>query len=131
MNFLPKIKSLFSLAEQNTNAPSMTVRANGSQEWRVNGKLHRVDGPAYISGDYQIWYLNGELHRTDGPAVTVSNRHLWWLNGGLHRTDGPAIIDGDCQEWYLHGEKYTFNDWLKNVNATPEEKTMLRLKWAK
>jgi len=33
--------------------------------------------------------------------------------------------------WYLNGEKYTFDDWLVKLNVTPEEKAILRLKWAK
>jgi hypothetical protein len=62
-------------------------------EWRLNGKLHRTDGPAIerANGD-RLWYLNGKLHRTDGPAIEHADDYReWYLNGKLHRTDGPAL----------------------------------------
>jgi len=31
----------------------------------------------------------------------------------------------------LNGKKYQFKVWIDKLKATPEEKTMLRLKWAK
>jgi len=112
-----------------TEQPVMYTTDDGAQVWYLNGERHRVDGPAYIDGICQEWYLNGELHRTDGPAVIDGGHQAWYLNGELHNTDGPAIISGDYQAWYLNGVKCQFNDWIKKVNATPEEKTMLRLKW--
>jgi hypothetical protein len=56
---------------------------NGRKEWRLNGKLHRIDGPAmeWISGTKQ-WFINGKLHRTDGPAIELaSGSNSWWVNG--------------------------------------------------
>ena len=53
-------------------------------EWRLNGKLHREDGPAleYADGSKE-WWLNGKLHRVDGPAVeyAADGSEEWWLNG--------------------------------------------------
>jgi len=83
--------------------------SDGSQNWRLNGKLHRTDGPADIRADgSQCWYLNGKQHREDGPAVIRANgSQFWWLNGQLHRTDGPAVIWADgTQNWWLNGEKH-------------------------
>ena len=59
------------------------VYDNGEKQWRVNGKLHREDGPAYESADgRKEWRLNGKFHREDGPAVEhVSGDKAWWLNG--------------------------------------------------
>lgn len=41
------------------------IFADGSQEWRVNGVLHRDgDQPALIFADGgREWYMNGKLHR--------------------------------------------------------------------
>jgi len=64
------------------------VQEDGSKEWYLNGKLHRLDGPAveYADGS-KFWYLNGKLHRTDGPAVEYADGNKeWWLNDKLHRT---------------------------------------------
>lgn len=55
------------------------------------------------------WYLNGKLHRVNGPAsVSVDGYKAWYLNGNLHREDGPAVesVDG-YKAWYLHGKNYS------------------------
>ena len=80
--------------------------ANGDKEWYLNGKRHRTDGPAfeYVDGD-KWWYLNGKLHRTDGPAIENANGYKeWFLNGEYHRIDGPAVEDADgYKEWWING----------------------------
>ena len=50
--------------------PQCATLPDGSKEWRVNGVLHRDDGPAVIlANGTQEWRVNGKLHREDGPAV--------------------------------------------------------------
>ena len=83
------------------------VSSDGAKEWYLNGKLHRVDGPAceYANGN-KSWFLNGKLHRVDGPACEdVDGDKVWYLNGNLHRVDGPAAekANGDKQ-WWLNGK---------------------------
>ena len=34
---------------------------DGSETWHVDGKLHRVDGPAYISNTTARWYVDDKL----------------------------------------------------------------------
>ena len=61
----------------------LTVRPNGNKEYRLNGKLHREDGPAFegFAGD-KAWYINGALHREDGPAVETANGvKAYYLDG--------------------------------------------------
>ena len=38
---------------------TVQVRNNGTKEWLLDGKLHRIDGPAieYANG-YKEWYLD-------------------------------------------------------------------------
>ena len=39
--------------------PTATTYANGTREWRVNGKLHRLDGPAIEFADgARAWWVN-------------------------------------------------------------------------
>jgi hypothetical protein len=71
---------------------------DGTRVWILNGKSHRVDGPAieYPDGT-KAWYLNGVLHRKDGPAVEWANGSKdWFLNGvclfGLPRESQPFIV---------------------------------------
>jgi len=56
--------------------------ANGEKQWRLNGKLHRVDGPAWEWFDAtKEWWLNGKLHRVNGPAVEwINGTNDWYLN---------------------------------------------------
>ena len=79
-------------------------------EWRLNGELHREDGPAieYIDGSKE-WGVNGKCHRTDGPAIEyTTGTKAWYLNGNRHRTDGPAIERVDrSRAWYLNGQEYS------------------------
>ena len=91
----------------------VTVEDDGTQEWRLNGKMHREDGPAYLSHDgWKAWYLNGKLHREGGPAVIGSDGYnAWWLKDERHREDGPAIVypDGN-KEWWLNNKEVTEAD---------------------
>ena len=88
-----------------------TVTVDGARtEWRLNGKLHREDGPAIeTASGTKEWRLNGNLHREDGPAVEWSNGYnAWWLNGNLHREDGPATEYADgAKAWWLNGVRLT------------------------
>jgi hypothetical protein len=92
------------------NEPTLTIDEHGNKRWRLDGDLHRVDGPAveYADGDKE-WYLNDEYHRVDGPAVEWSF--------------------GDDQ-WWLNDERYDFDKWLAaNIYISEEEKLMLKLQY--
>lgn len=111
---------------------------DGNKEWRMNGELHREDGPAFehANGD-KHWYRNGKLHREDGPAQEgVNGTKCWYINGNRHREDGPACewANGN-KEWWVNGERhredgpaiewendYHYNAWyLNNLCITEEE----------
>jgi hypothetical protein len=105
------------------------VYTNGDKHWRLNGKLHREDGPAVEASDgCKAWYLNGLRHREDGPAIERSNGNkFWYLNGKQHREDGPAVewISGS-KAWYLNGEWLSEGEF--NRRMTPEvEMTMAEI----
>jgi hypothetical protein len=90
------------------NEPTLTIYKGGDKFWRLNGKVHRVDGPAIdaINGN-KFWYLHDKCHREDGPAIEYSN--------------------GD-KRWYLDNKLYTFDNWLEaNTFISEEEKLMLKL----
>ena len=98
------------------------------EEWYLNGKRHRLDGPAYIRyfpgqdiiSEVEIWYLNGKQHRADGPAYIIHNisgsSHIeeYWIHDKRHRPieQGPAKIyygyDSDegklyYATWFING----------------------------
>ncbi len=52
-------------------------------EWFINGKYHRVNGPAceYTDGT-KLWYYDGELHRTGGPAIQRPDGSNSWYRYG-------------------------------------------------
>ncbi len=50
----------------------------------LNGKIHRVGGPAVIKEKSRAWYIEGKLHRTEGPAYFGTyGGSLWFIHGTL------------------------------------------------
>jgi len=84
------------------------ARSLEEKKWYVEGKLHRIDGPAIesLEGIYE-WYKNGKLHRDDGPAIEYFDGYkAWYKNGMLYRDDGPAIESDDgYRVWYKNGKR--------------------------
>ena len=84
------------------------------------------------------WKLNGVLHREDGPAVLgINGRHRWYTHGLLHRIDGPAWISGadpNYMEWYLNGVEFELPDFIACIvsayGVTMEDAVLLRLKYS-
>jgi len=69
------------------------------------------------------YYLNGKLHRLDGPAITYKHGNkVWYQNGLLHREDGPAceFANGD-KHWY-------YQDEYINCNSQEEFEKLIKLK---
>ncbi len=75
----------------------------GEQVWYENGIRHRIGGPARICDDHEEWYVDGVLHRLDGPAILYKNYEEWYKNGKLHRIDGPAKLGKNYEEWRIDG----------------------------
>jgi len=84
----------------------------GSKSWYQNGKMHRDNGPAYISANgHKEWYVNGEMHRDGGPAwIDSAGQTQWIQHGKRHRIEGPAVEweDGSV-EWYQRGKRHREN----------------------
>ena len=91
-----------------------TIDTDGTEEWHLNGELHREDGPAVKSPDgTERWYLNGKPHREGGPAVKLPDgTEKWYLNGEPHREGAPAHYGGitfdgkkdNSKSWFIHGK---------------------------
>ena len=82
-----------------------TYHNNGSvwsEEWWVDGRLHRADGPAWIcynedgSVSYESWYVDGRRHRADGPA---------WID---YYDDGSVLSEA----WHVDGRELTKDEHL-------------------
>jgi len=104
-----KFEFLRKLFNRPTDSSVYEDPKTGNKTWRLNGKLHREDGPANEHADgYREWYRNGKLHREDGPAIEFGPRGYgekrWYLNGELDRKDGPAIESGFGNKWYRKGK---------------------------
>lgn len=111
-----------------SDQPEMKVLPDGSKEWRLNGILHRTDGPAFEGADgTRHWRLNGKFHRTDGPASEVANgSKSWWLNGELHRIDGPAVETvGGSKRWCLNGKEVSWQEVFHQANEPEIELRIL------
>ena len=78
----------------------------------------------------KIWKLNGELHRLDGPAIEFfDGTKEWYLNGVMHREDGPAIeLSNGRKIWYLHGKELSEEEHLELVSKENQIKILFRTK---
>ena len=91
-------------------------RWHDRMEWALDGKIHRLHGPAveYYDGRKE-WMQYGLRHREDGPAIEYYDGRKEWIQYGFrHREDGPAIEyhNGD-KVYYLCGIEYTYEEYLK------------------
>lgn len=96
--------------------PICTTDAAGRKEWRLDGLLHREDGPAIECPDLgQFWYLRGIPHREDGPAVErIDGTKIWYIHGKIYSEEEFHAkypkkfvqdgIYGDFTMWTLNGE---------------------------
>jgi hypothetical protein len=111
----------------------MAVDNTGAKIWRVDGDIHRTDGPAIVFADgSKNWCQHNKLHRTDGPAIeNADGTKAWLLDDDYHRTDGPAIeYTSGSMSWYLRGNSLSFDEWLdRNQTLTDEEKVMFKLQY--
>ncbi len=61
---------------------------------------------------YKEWRLDGELHRDDGPAIEHPLYTWWWLNGRPHRAEGPAMEwNNGSKHWFLDGQEMSEEQW--------------------
>ena len=100
----------------------LTVSSDGTKEWRVNGELHREDGPAIeLPNGTKYWFINNKFHREDGPAIEQADGHKeWWVNGERHREDGPAIeLPNDFNQYWLNGVEVVGSE-LRKIRAREE-----------
>ena len=70
--------------------------------WTKDGKIHRLDKPAFITYFNDInnpvrralWYKDGFMHRKRGAAETHYGRsgaiekEIWWMDGQMMPTEG-------------------------------------------
>lgn len=58
------------------------------------GEFHRENGPAikYSDGG-KAWFINGKRHRVGGPAEDYLEVKAWWKNGKRHRLNAPASLN--------------------------------------
>lgn len=100
------------------------IDEKGSKIYTLEGKHHRLDGPAieYSDGS-KLWFQNGQRHRIDGPACEYANGdRTWFVNGNLHREDGPAREWATTLEWWLDYNKYTEEDWKLEIEKRRNHK---------
>ena len=112
--------------EQNEQ-PTLETFANGSKEWRLNGKRHREDGPAIENANgSKEWWQNGKLHRLDGPAIEwADGSKEWWQNGKRHRLDGPAVEKADgSKQWFINGKNLSESEFKRIKKLQPKEKPL-------
>jgi len=120
--------------------PYLLTKPDGTKQWFLNNKLHRLDGPAVETPEgSRCWYYRGLNHRVNGPAIEYADgSRVWFYYGALHRLDGPAIyyteIFGDNHYgWYINGNKMSEEKFNKVMSICKKViikfKTALRRKY--
>jgi len=74
--------------------PIMVINSNGSKVWRLNGKLHREDGPAYE------W---------------VDGTKEWWINGNYISNSCAIELPNGTKYYTFEGKLMTEQEWLDRV----------------
>lgn len=92
----------------------------------LDGKKHRIYGPAYISKllDIEAWYKDGKLHRVDGgPAYRHRDNMVWFKDGELHNLNGPAVITpaGPLQFW-IDGVRFSKKQYYWEISRRTRKK---------
>ena len=97
------------------NGPAVKF-VNGGEQWRTNGRFHRIGGPALVYSDgTKMWWVNRKLHRTDGPAIIYPQRHgEWWI-------DDQELDRTHVEKWIQENEIDL---------STQEGQTAFLLKWS-
>ena len=76
----------------------------------LEGQLHRIYGPAYISKtfDVEAWFKNGKRHRIGGPAYIHRYNMVWFKDDKLHNLEGPAVVEkGGPKQYWINGKSFT------------------------
>lgn len=62
--------------------------------YRVDGEIHREDGPAVEFADgSKFWLRHGKPHREDGPILESAYGYkLWGLNGVLYPDEASWLV---------------------------------------
>ena len=114
----------------------MTSDKHGPKFWWLNRKNDIKEGSNLKNVTRKKFYYNknGRLHREDGPAfISADGDKYWYIHGRLHRENGPAIErDDGHKEWYLNGKKYTeeeFNIKMNNKLTVTTDKHGSKFWW--
>ena len=108
------------------NNPICEIDEYGIKRWKLNGELHREDGPAIeFSDGSKYWYKHDKPHRLDGPAVIQNTKKL------LKYNTLSKII------WFINGHNVTdiITNWAKENDIdlddlTEDDKLLIKLVWA-
>ncbi|MFL9610951.1 hypothetical protein ACKF11_12770 [Methylobacillus sp. Pita2] len=100
-----------------TDGPAMTIMdAAGntiSAEYRVQGLLHREGGPAYQSGELMEFRQEGELHNLEGPALIQPGKTP------LYYLQGLEVTAAEQRKAYLENRQASIGKSKKTTGPTP------------
>lgn len=101
----------------------MEVDRRGTRRWKLDGVLHREDGPAVERADgTKFWCRNGDTHRLDGPAVEYSSGSRgWYVDGTKYDVYGWAEAALEYQN--LPSDEAAVKQYVRKIltNITDEE----------
>lgn len=65
----------------------------------------------------KCWIVDGKYHRTDGPAVLSGDgkEYYWYKYNMLHRIGGPAGVKGNVEKYFIDGNEYTPHEYWSTL----------------
>jgi len=102
---------------------------DGDKRWYENGKVHRLEGPAYIAIYRNFiehyYYKNNLLHRLLKPAFIrldngIKSHEAYYIKGKLHNPIGAAEIHyaphyNFKREFYISGKLLSYDHFMKQL----------------
>jgi len=91
-------------------------KTTGGQSW-LRALEYLNGGEPFYPEKFTVWkeewWVDGRLHREDGPAILIFNKETgkkylekWYLNGKLHRENDPAWVVYDVNTDQVIEEKF-------------------------
>jgi hypothetical protein len=97
--------------------PKPISTPSGEKNYVIHGDvLHREDGPAVVGyNGKKEWWVNGKRHRLDGPAVIkdFGTYKEWWVDG--EQVEEVDVVQRQVLDKVSPETKEVFRDILRDV----------------
>ena len=77
--------------------------------------LHEIEGPAVVFDDDKWWYVDGKLHRIDGPAMEYgSGTKAWYIDDKYYSEEDFNKFIAEVKQLPLALRLIDPREWVRN-----------------